>query len=424
MKNIIKYYIECKSRFYFNINFSFILKKSFKYFFYKKFDFRNILEKKLHYYFPKSNFFFFNHGRSGFYFVLKKLKNQHRKKVLINSLTLFEMINMIIYCDYEPIFIDNKKNSFETNTVKLIDKHIDDLGFVVITHLNGLNKEIFEIKKKIDHINKNRPIEKKIYLIEDAAVSFGAKYNDIFCGSIGDFSILSFNIMKNITSFTGGALIDNQKILRKDLFKDILKKITLIDLIKKISFFSILEILNSKLIFPFFYLFIKFAHKKNYNFFLKKYRTDFKTHIYNKIPDDFLKSMSNYQMYLLIDQLDEVAIKNKIRINNSYYYYEKLKNHKDLIFPQTNFNEENIFLDFPIICKNKKTKDTLFLKSLEKNIDIKNYYYKNCETEEIYSKYNKNNSINSKIISDNILMLPNNIKYNKKDLEKIVSIFY
>ena len=424
MKNIFNYFTQCKSRFYFNINFVFILKKLFKYIFYKKVEFKNILEKKLQYYFPNSNFFFFNHGRSGFYFLLKKLKNKHRKKVLINSLTLFEMINMIIYADYEPIFIDNKKNSFESNTIDLIDQHIDDIGFVVITHLNGLNKEIFEIKNKIDQINKHRPIERKIYLIEDNAVSFGAKYNDNYSGSIGDFSILSFNIMKNITSLTGGALIDNHHIFQNDLFEDTLIKITFFDLFKKISFFFILQVLNSKLIFPFFYLFIKFAHKRKYNFFLKKYRTDFKTHISDKIPDDFLKDMSNFQMYLLIDQLNEVSINNKIRINNSLYYYEKLKNNKDLIFPQTNFNEENIFLDFPIICKDKKLKEALFLKSLKSNIDIKNYYYKNCETEEIYEKYNKNNSFNSKNISDKILMLPNNIKYKKKDLEKVISIFF
>ena len=48
----------------------------------------------------------------------------------------------------------------------------------------------------------------------------------------------------------------------------------------------------------------------------------------------------------------------------------------------------------------------LFLKQtlLKKNIDVKNYYYKNCSEEKIYNA----NFIckNSKAISDSIIMLP------------------
>ena len=46
--------------------------------------------------------------------LVRKVSDEDRhiwvkKKVLINSLTLFEMINMVIYADYQPVFIDNKK---------------------------------------------------------------------------------------------------------------------------------------------------------------------------------------------------------------------------------------------------------------------------------------------------------------------------
>ena len=37
------------------------------------------------------------------------------------------------------------------------------------------------------------------------------KLDNKFLGEFGDYSFLSFNIMKNITSITGGALIDNFK---------------------------------------------------------------------------------------------------------------------------------------------------------------------------------------------------------------------
>ena len=89
-----------------------------------------------------------------------------------------------------------------------IKNNKDELA-VVITHLNGFNKDIFQVKKVIDQINQNN--DEKIFLVEDCAVSLGAKKNSFYTGSLGDYSILSFNIMKNITTLTGGALIDNYK---------------------------------------------------------------------------------------------------------------------------------------------------------------------------------------------------------------------
>ena len=218
MKNFLKSFFYNKSRFYFNISFIHLLNKIAKYIINRQVDYKDILTKKLQKYFTDPNIFFFNHGRGGFYFLLMHFKNQSKRKVLINSLTLFEMVNMIVYAGYEPVFIDNKKNSFETNTLHLIDKFSDELSFVVVTHLNGINKEIFDIKDKIEEINKTRNKNNKIYIVEDVAVSLGARFKGVYSGSIGDFSILSFNIMKNITSLTGGALIDNHRILNINNF--------------------------------------------------------------------------------------------------------------------------------------------------------------------------------------------------------------
>ena len=67
----------------------------------------------------------------------------------------------------------------------------------------------FEQSKEIKKIcNK-----KKVYLIEDNAIYFdnykSKNKKKIFSGSIGDFSIFSFNIMKNISALYGGAVASN-----------------------------------------------------------------------------------------------------------------------------------------------------------------------------------------------------------------------
>ena len=148
MINLIKIFFNNKSRFYFNLTFLEIIEKFFFYVKNYKTNYSNIFDNKLKFFFPNSNKFFFNHGRGGFFALLKYFKNRSRKKVLINSFTLFEMVNMIIYAGYEPIFVDNKKNDFATNTIELIEKHKKEISIVVVTHLNGFNNEIFKIKKK------------------------------------------------------------------------------------------------------------------------------------------------------------------------------------------------------------------------------------------------------------------------------------
>ena len=391
------------SRFNFNISIIQTLTNLFKLACYINKDNRERLEKKLSNYYPNSNFYFFDHGRTALFETLNQIKSKSKKrKILVNSMTLFEVINVIIYAGFEPVFLDNSKNSFETDLdINKTQFDKKDLAAIIITHLNGFNKNILSVKKQlIDHNEKND----YIYLIEDCAVSLGAKVNNTYTGSIGDFSFLSFNIMKNITCYTGGVLIDNKKgissITNGKYFNQ-----SKLNIMKKIIFVLIIQILNSRLLFPIFFKFIRFSHKNSFNFFLKKYRTDFVVSIEEEMPKKFLYLLHPFQIDILIPQFSNLEKNQLIRTKNSKYYYENLKHLDELKFPQIEFTQENIFIDFPIICSTKQIKQNLFNHLLNENIDVKNYYYKNCSDENIYFKY-KNNCINSKSISDNIIMLP------------------
>ena len=78
------------------------------------------------------------------------------------------------------------------------------------------------------------------------------KKNSFYTGSLGDYSILSFNIMKNITTLTGGALIDNYKGLDINLNLQSFENKKKISSILQSGFVFLLQVLNSK-IFPFFF---------------------------------------------------------------------------------------------------------------------------------------------------------------------------
>lgn len=412
-------FLNSKSRFFFNIsileNVIFCLKKIFN-FPKKSLNSDSFISKIYH----KSDIYYLEHGRSAFYLFLSTLKRKTRKrKIIINSFTLFEMINMIIYSDFEPILVDLKNNSLDTNLESEIKNNKDELAAVVITHLNGFNKDIFQVKKVIDQINQNN--DEKIFLVEDCAVSLGAKKNSFYTGSLGDYSILSFNIMKNITTLTGGALIDNYKGLDINLNLQSFENKKKISSILQSGFVFLLQVLNSKIFFPFFFQFIKLSYRMNFSFFLKKYRTDFKVFTKEQIPKEYLEKMDPLKEELLLKQLPKLKEDQSLRILKAKIYYDKLKKFDCFIFPQTDFDDTNIFIDFPILCKSEDLKNFIWKKSLTYNIDIKNYYYTNCGTHSNFKKYCKDRTyLNSKNIEKKIFMLPVNKSFNEKDINKII----
>lgn len=419
-KTDIKNFLNCKSRFFFNINFAYIIKKILSLFFTSSEKIDNLISVNIKKYYPNSKNYMFNHGRSGLYFLLKNLKQKtKKKKVIINSFTLFEMVNMIIYAGFEPIFADNKSNSFETDIQEIL-KNRNDIAAVILTHLNGYNKDITKVKQHVSKYNQD------VIIIEDCAVSFGAKVNERYVGSDGDYTILSFNMMKNITTIVGGALIENENkhlLNNEENYKKI-KTASTSSFLKKIIFFNILLILNSRIVFPFFFIFLKFAHNNNLKFFLKKYRTDFELNLHKKIPEDYNLKMNLLQKLLLISQFKDLEVNINKRIHNAKLIYNRLKNKKYISFPQKEFNRQNIFIDFPIIVDDYSQKKALWLKSLSRFIDIKNYYYSNCGNNKIYEKF-ENYSLcnNAENLSKNIFMLPVNQRIGIDQIYKITNLF-
>ena len=203
----------------------------------------------------------------------------------------------------------------------------------------------------------------------------GCEIDENKVGTYGDYSFLSFNIMKNITCYTGGALLDNTKnISSSDKFD--YKTLSRFDLLKKIFFIITIQLLNSRFLFPFFFRFVKYSYKHSFNFFLKKYRSDFEVKIEKKFPEKFKYFMHPFQKMILLPQLININEKQKSRINKSKIYYENLKDINDINFPQNEFDSRNLFLDFPILCKTSQLKKDLFNYLINNKIDIKNYYYK------------------------------------------------
>ncbi|WP_412098162.1 DegT/DnrJ/EryC1/StrS family aminotransferase [Halobacillus halophilus] len=158
-----------------------------------------------------------NSGSSALHLALKLTGVEPGDVVFCSSLTFVASANPILYLGAEPVFIDSEPGSWNMcpdalrrafeNAVRLnkLPKA------VVVVNIYGQSADFEKIKPLADQYN--------VPIIEDAAESFGAFYNNKPSGSFGDFSILSFNGNKMITTSGGGMLLsNNQKALEKARF--------------------------------------------------------------------------------------------------------------------------------------------------------------------------------------------------------------
>jgi perosamine synthetase len=104
-----------------------------------------------------------------------------------------------------PVFIDSDPNTFLMDAEKIEEKITEKTKAIIPTHMHGLPSEmdkILEIAKKYN-----------LFVIEDCAQSFLAKYKNKLTGTIGDMASFSFETKKHMTTGQGGMVITNNEKL-------------------------------------------------------------------------------------------------------------------------------------------------------------------------------------------------------------------
>lgn len=137
---------------------------------------------------------------------------------ICQSFTFSATANPILYQGATPVFIDSETETWNMDPL-LLEKAIQD---AIEGKINGRSSKpkaiipvhLYGMPYQVDSIHE---IAKKyqVPVIEDAAEALGSSYRGRKCGSFGDFSILSFNGNKIITTSGGGALLSNDEALIK-----------------------------------------------------------------------------------------------------------------------------------------------------------------------------------------------------------------
>ena len=129
-------------------------------------------------------------------------------EVIMPSYTFTSTANAVVLKGAKPVFADINPTNLCIDSNKIESLITKKTKAIFIVHYGGscmnLDK-ILKIKKKY-----------KLFIIEDTAHSFLAKYKNKFAGTIGDIGVFSFHETKNLVGGQGGAIsINNKKLIKR-----------------------------------------------------------------------------------------------------------------------------------------------------------------------------------------------------------------
>lgn len=148
-------------------------------------------------------------GSDALILALKSLDIGPGDEVITTPFTFVATAHAIVHCGAKPVFVDIEPDTFNINP-DLIEPAITKKTKAIIpVHLYGHPANMDPIMKIAEAHN--------LYVVEDAAQAFGARYNGKKVGSIGHVGCFSFFPTKNLGCYGDGGMVvtDNAHIAEK-----------------------------------------------------------------------------------------------------------------------------------------------------------------------------------------------------------------
>lgn len=155
-------------------------------------------------------------GRRALYIALKSLGIGKGDEVILPAFTS-DIVPMVIReAGATPIPADVGLGDYNIDTGSVLDRISNKTKALLTVHSFGYPSDLKTLKEICDDHN--------LFLIEDMAPAFGAKYNGKPVGTFGDLGITSFGIGKSISMGDGGGIIVQNEELFKQIKDDIQKE--------------------------------------------------------------------------------------------------------------------------------------------------------------------------------------------------------
>ncbi len=312
-------------------------------------------------------------GMHLFYFALGIGRGD---EVIVPAQTHTATAHAVELAGAKPIFVDCDYQTGNIDPKKIEKKITNKTKAICVVHFLGIPADMIKIKA----IAKR----KKLFILEDCALSLGAKYNNTHTGLLGDAGVFSFYPAKHITTGEGGILITkNKKLFNK------------IKLLKSLG-------INKT-----------FLERKTPG-------------IYDAIELGFNYRMSEIHASIGLIQIEKMKRFIDLRKKNFNYFKKRIKSNNEIyILDSLSRKSKNSFYCINVILSKTHAKKRMeIIKYLNsKKIGTSIYYPQPVPRMSFYKKkygYNKNNFLNAEIVSDRSISLPVGPHLSIKDMEYIV----
>ena len=266
----------------------------------------------------------FSHGRSGMYALLK-IWGLENDEIICPAYTCVVVPNAIVLSGNIPVFVDCARDSWNMN-LELLERAITKkTRCIVATHIFGYPMDVERLNVIVK--NAEERYGHKIYVIQDVAHSFGAKYKDKMVTTYGDASIFGMNISKIMNSIFGGMVITNDKQISEQLRKwreKHTKKKGFSKEWKRFFYFIAVNFAFNSYV----YGFVNWLERKGFlDRFVKYYEED-------KIffPNDWDEYPAKIEARVGLNQLKKYDYIVKNKIENAKKWMEILKNDEEIRF--------------------------------------------------------------------------------------------
>jgi perosamine synthetase len=133
----------------------------------------------------------------------------HGDEVIVPSFTWVATANAVESLGAKPVFCDIDLRTFNIDVESIEKLQSDNTMAIIPVHLFGLPANMGEVMAISSRDS--------LFIIEDAACGFGAKYKGKHVGNLGDTGCFSFHPRKAITTGEGGMITVNDKMLAEKL---------------------------------------------------------------------------------------------------------------------------------------------------------------------------------------------------------------
>lgn len=150
-----------------------------------------------------------NSATAGLHLALKALGVGPGDEVITTPLTFVSTVNVILHSGATPVFADVDRKTWNIDPKEIEKKITKKTKVILPVHLHGRPCDMDAIVTLAQRNN--------IYVVEDAAHAAEAVYKGKKVGSIGDITVFSFYVTKNIATGEGGMVVTNSKKLAESM---------------------------------------------------------------------------------------------------------------------------------------------------------------------------------------------------------------